>query len=109
VDPHLPFLLVRAVPLPEERDAFQQWFSTVHLRDVRRIPGFRSIQSARTREGACLGIYTFKDAETIQATLSSPEAAYARGTWEQWAPSLEELVVEIFAPLLPLSLYRSHN
>jgi hypothetical protein len=109
VDAKLPFLLVRAVPLPEERDAFGQWFAHTHLRDVQRIPGFKSIEHARTREGAYLGFYTFKEAEMVQSTLSSPEAAYARGTWEQWAARLEELVVEIFAPLVPLPLYHSRN
>jgi hypothetical protein len=109
VDPKQPFLLVRAVPLPEEKDAFAYWFRTVHLRDASRIPGFQTIESARTPGGVWLGVYTFHSAESVQATLSSPEAAYARGTWEQWASRLEELAVEIFAPMVPLPLYHSHN
>ncbi len=109
MEPHLPFLLVRAVPVPEEREAFGRWFRHVHLRDVRRIPGFKSIHHAEGHDGSLIGLYTFRDAGGVQATLSSPEAAYARGTWEQWTPVLEELAVEVFVPMVPLPLYHSRN
>lgn len=104
-----PFLLVRAVPYPEERDAFGRWFTRTHLADVRRIPGFGTVRHGRSHDGGFLGVYTFLDASKIQETLSSPEAAYARGTWETWARSLDELVVEVIAPLVPIRLYHGHN
>jgi hypothetical protein len=43
----------------------------------------------------------------VQSALQSPQAAYARGTWEQWAPHLEELTIEIWATLFPMPVYRS--
>lgn len=109
MDPSRPFLLVRAVPLPGHEDRFAEWWANVHLLDATRIPGFVTVEHAQTPGGAFLGIYTFQSAESVQQTLSSPEAAYARGTWEQWAGQLEELVVEMFAPLSPMVMYHSHN
>lgn len=109
MDPSLPFLLVRAVPLPGHEVAFAAWWDDVHLRDAYRIPGFATIEHSKTPGGAFLGVYTFESAQAVQQTLSSPEAAYARGTWEQWAGQLEELVVEMFAPLGPMPMFHSHN
>ena len=109
MDPARPFLLVRAVPLPGHEAEFTIWWDDFHLRDARRIPGFSTVEHSKTPGGAFLGIYTFESAQSVQETLSSPEAAYARGTWEQWAGQLEELVVEMFAPLGPMPMFQSHN
>jgi hypothetical protein len=109
MDSSRPFLLVRAIPLPGQEEPFAEWWKGVHLRDARRIPGFTTIEHSRTPGGAFLGVYTFESAQAVQQTLSSPEAAYARGTWEQWAGQLEELVVEMFAPLSPMPMFQSHN
>lgn len=109
MDSDLPFLLIRAVPRAEVLESFGRWFTSVHLRDVQRIPGFKDVRHARSKHGGVLGVYTFSDPTNVEETLASPEAAYARGTWEQWAPSLEELVIEIFAPLVPLPLYHHRN
>ena len=65
------------------------------------------MQAGHTPTGTCLGFYSFESAEVVQSALSSAEAAYARGTWERWAPQLEELLIEIYAPLLPLPIYQS--
>ncbi|MDZ7727651.1 MAG: hypothetical protein U5Q44_05320 [Dehalococcoidia bacterium] len=90
-------------------DEFAHWFTTVHLRDVRRIPGFTTIEYGQTPSGAWLGFYTFESADSVNETLSSPEAAYSRGTWEQWAMALEELVVEMLVPVPPVSLGTRNN
>lgn len=102
-----PFLLVRARPRPESRDRFGRWFRDVHLRDARQIPGIAEVESFQTPGGARLAFMTFADTDSVQAALASPQAAYARGTWEQWAGHLEELLVEIWAPLFPLPIYQS--
>lgn len=104
-----PFLLVRARPTPDAAPRFGDWFRTAHLHDVRAIPGFTDIKAGRTDGGAWIGIYTFDSAESVQASLASPEAAYARGTWEQWTGDLEELLIEMFAPLGPLPIYQSRS
>ena len=104
-----PFILVRARPKPEAAERFGRWFREVHLPDVWKIPGIADIRSGRTSAGTWLGIYTFESTETVQATLGSPEAAYARGTWEQWAPDLEELQIEMFASLGALPIFQSRS
>lgn len=104
-----PFLLVRARVRPEARPRFEQWFHHDHLRDVGRIPGITLIQSGTTAAGTKLGFYSFAAADVIQGALSSPEASYARGTWEAWSSDLEELSIEIFAPLLSLPVYRARS
>ena len=104
-----PFLLVRARPKPDTRAPFRRWFLSSHLSDVRSIPGISVIESGETAGGTTLGIYSFENVEAVQTALSSPQAAYARGTWEQWAGSLEELLIEIWAPVVPLPLFRNRS
>ena len=109
MDPERPFLLLRATPRAEDRNEFRRWWKLVHLRDVRRIPGFSQVEWGETGKGATIGIYTFESAEAVQGALNSPQAAYARGTWEQWAPRLEEFFIEMYAPLGPLPIYKQQN
>lgn len=104
-----PLLLVRAHPKAAARVSFRRWFLGAHLRDVRSIPGIAVIESGETAGGTTLGIYSFENVAAVQTALSSPEAAYARGTWEQWAGSLEELLIEIWAPVVTLPLFRGRN
>lgn len=104
-----PFMLLRARPRPGAEERFDAWFRAVHLEDVRRIPGISAVHSARTPGGTRLGFYAFADADSVQTALQSPQAAYARGTWEQWAPHLEELAIEIWATLFPMPMYRALN
>ncbi len=109
MNPQLAFLLVRARPQPEARARFDTWFRHVHLRDVAKIPGIGEVQAAWTAGGTRLGFYTFESGEAVQAALQSPQAAYARGTWEQWSSELEEFSIEIFAPLFPLPIYQGQS
>lgn len=106
--PH-PFMLLRARPSEESRVRFEPWFREVHLRDVEKIPGIARVRSGRLPGGTHIGIYQFESAEALQAGLASPEAAYARGTWEQWAGELEELLLEMWAAVFPLPMYESAN
>jgi len=105
----LPFLLVRATPLPDHRDAFGRWFRQVHLGDARRVPGFKTVQSSAMADGGFIGIYTLADPDAVQEALASPEATYARGAWEQWASRLRELVVEMYAPLPSMRVFEHRN
>ncbi|MFN0094122.1 MAG: hypothetical protein ACKVVT_05010 [Dehalococcoidia bacterium] len=109
MNPSQPFMLLRARLKPDAKPGFGAWFRTVHLQDVRRIPGISEAQGAVTPDGTRLGFYSFADGDAMQGALSSPEAAYARGTWEQWAAELEELGFEIWAPLGPLPMYHPPN
>lgn len=105
----MPFLLFRAHPRPQDHDEFRRWFTGVHLNDARRIPGIASIEAGETKAGTFLAFYSFASAEAVQEALNSPQAAYARGTVEQWAPRLEELLIEMFTPLGSLPMYQSIN
>ena len=100
-------MLLRARVQPDVDERFGPWFREVHLRDVARIPGVVEVQSGRTVGGTRLGFYTFESSEAVQAALASPEASYARGTWEQWAGQLDELSIELWAALFPLPLYQN--
>jgi len=102
-----PFLLLRARPRPEAAERLLAWFRASHLRDVRKIPGIAQTEWGTLAGGTILGIYTFESSEVVGAALASPQAAYARATWERWAADLEELSIEIFAPLIPLPIYQS--
>jgi hypothetical protein len=105
----LAFLLVRARPKPAVRARFDSWFRSVHLRDVANIPGIGEVDAAWTAGGTRLGFYSFESDEAVQTALQSPQAAYARGTWEQWTEDLEEFSIEIFAPLFPLPIYQAQS
>lgn len=95
--PPAPFFLVRAAPRDAVREEFLRWVRRVHLRDVRRIPGIAGVRWGVTPGGTMLALYLFEDADTVRSALESPQAAYARGTWERWVPHLEEFQVELYA------------
>lgn len=99
MNPRAPVFVVRAMPRPAAVDGFFRWLRGVHLRDVRRIPGIAAVQWGRTVGGAVLAVYWFSNSETVRAALESPQAAYARGTWERWVPELEEFLVDLYAPV----------
>ncbi|MGH2633177.1 MAG: hypothetical protein ACRDG3_07190 [Tepidiformaceae bacterium] len=104
-----PMMLLRARPKPEARARFADWFRDVHLRDIQKIPGIISVETGTTSAGTKLGFYAFESSEVVQAALSSPQAAYARATWQVWTPHLDELQIEIFAPLFPLPIYQTRS
>ena len=104
-----PLMLLRARPSSAIRAEFEPWFRNVHMKDVERIPGIIEARSARTLAGTHLGFFTFANAEVVQSAMSSPEAAAARATWARWERDLEELHVEMFAPLFSLPMYRTVN
>ena len=104
-----PFMLVRCRARGEHTAAFAQWFYSVHLRDIERIPGITEVLSTETPGGTLLGFYMFESAGAVQTALQSAEAAYARGAWQPWMPKLHEMRVEIFAPLITLPMYQTTN
>ena len=104
-----PFMLLRARPLEAARAEFDAWFHQVHLKDVARIPGIVSVRRGTQPDGTKLAIYTFASVDAVQPALASPEAAYSRGTWEEWGPKLEELLIEIWSAAFPIPIYREIN
>ena len=102
-------MLLRARAKPEAREEFDAWFDRVHLKDVGKIPGISGVLKGRDVLGTRLAVYSFESAETVQTSLGSPEAAYARGTWEHWQPQLEELLIELWAAAQPMALYQGAN
>lgn len=104
-----PFMLIRARARGDARADFDSWFDGVHLKDVAKIPGVVGVLQGRNPDGTRVGIYTFASTDVLQPALGSPEASYARGTWERWQPDLEELLIELWAVTFPLSIYQSIN
>ena len=102
-----PFMLLRAKPDDEVRPRFEPWFYEVHLKDVANIPGIAGVRAGRTPGQTLLGFYTFESAEVVQIALNSPQAAYTRATWEQWAGHLDELQLEIWTTLMAMPMYES--
>lgn len=109
MNPTVPFLLIRARVKPEARALFDDWYRQVHLPDVARIPGIVQVEAGKTAAGTWLGFYTFETTAAVPAALNSAEAAYARGTWERWGKDMEDMHIEMFAPLTPMPLYHWHN
>jgi hypothetical protein len=102
-------MLIRCRARDGHRPAFEEWWRSSHLRDITRIPGIEEVLSSRTPGGTLMAFYIFESAGAVQQALSSPEAAYARGAWGPWMAKLEEMRVEIFAPLVTLPLYQSRS
>ncbi len=109
MDNERPFMLIRARAREDARAEFDKWFDRVHLKDVAKIPGVIGVLQGRNSDGTRVGIYTFGSTDAIQPALASPEASYARGTWERWQPDLEELLIELWSAAFPISLYQSIN
>lgn len=109
MDDQQPFMLVRARARDAARPDFDSWFETVHLRDIANIPGVARVRKGQNADGTRLGVYTFVSTEAVQPALASPQAAYARGTWERWQPDLEELLIELWSASYPIPLYHGIN
>lgn len=109
MDDTRPFMLLRARSKEHVRQEFDAWFEAVHLRDVARIPGIARIRKGRTGDGTRLALYSFESTEAVQPALASPQAAYARGTWERWQGDLEELLIELWSSVIAMPLYRPIN
>ena len=53
--------------------------------------------------------FEFEDEAAVQPALASEEAQRARRDWERWRPHLQELSIEIYAPLDPIEMYHHRN
>lgn len=106
-----PYLLVRAQVDPKVWDEFNIWHHEVHVPNVMRIPGIVAAYRLLSRRSSTesLMLYKFADEESLQRGLSSEEASRARADWQQWAPHLTELSVEVYALLTPLLNYHHWN
>ena len=109
MNPYQPLLILRARVKPELSGRFREWFVSTHLNDVRRIPGIASVEWGTTPDGTYLGLYCWEDPEAMQRGFTSPESAYARGTWDRWSRDLEEFDIEMFMPVVPPSVAVSIN
>jgi len=109
VNTGLPMMLLRARIQPHLRDEFDRWFDTEHLANVRRIPGIARAMVGRTSGPTRLGVFFFMSAEAVQPALSSPQAAYTRGTWARWQEHLEEMSLELWAQVVTMPIYEEIN
>ena len=105
-----PLLVIRAKPTADAAGEFRLWVLGAHLENARKIPGVDDVAAGITPSGTWYVFYTFASAEAFQKALGSPEAAYARGTWERWDDLMEvPRTIEVWAPLVPFSVGVRHN
>lgn len=95
-----PMLWVQAKPKVESASEFRAWLLGTHLAEARNIPGMSDVTAGVNPEGLWYVFYSFDSAKTFERALSSPEAAYTRGTWERWDEQLEGRTIEVWAPLM---------
>ncbi len=106
-----PFLVVRAKVEAAIMDEFVRWYVAEHLPHVMEIPGVvRAYRSQCHRRGInWTTLYELADDSSVQVVITSVEADRARREWERWMPHVEELTVEIYAPLGPIPGYHHWN
>jgi len=102
-------MLLRARTRPEVREEFDRWFDSVHMANARSIPGIARALSGRANGGTRLAVYLFENAEAVQPALTSPQAAYTRGTWERWQPEMEEMSLELWAEVVSMPMFEEIN
>ena len=54
-------------------------------------------------------LFEFLNDAAVQPALSSAQAQRARQDWDRWRPHLQELSIEIYAPLGPIDTYHHRN
>ena len=106
-----PVLVVRANIEPSIMDEFVRWYETEHLPHVMGIPGvIKAYRSRCHRRGInWTALYQLSDDASVQKVISSQEADRARRDWERWLPHVQELSVEIYAPLGPIPTFHHWN
>lgn len=93
-------------------DEFEAWYAATHLPHVLDVPGIVRAQRVRgpnDQEGSHLMVFEFADSAAVQPALSSQEAQRAREDWDRWRQHLQELSIEIYAPLSPIEPYHHRN
>ncbi|MCL6645325.1 MAG: hypothetical protein K6U88_10185 [Dehalococcoidia bacterium] len=104
-----PLLVMRAWPAPEHFAAFRRWAREVHARDTAAVPGVKRVEVGLAPQGVVLVVYVFEDADSVPVALQSPEAAYARGTLQQWPGKVHEVRFEMLAAVTPQPAFASVN
>lgn len=107
-----PTLIVRARLAPELMVEFEAWHDATHLPNVLAIPGVvgaRRVRGASQIPGTHQMEIEFEDGASVEAALASEEARRARNDWTQWTARLQELSIEIYAPLSPMPRYHHWN
>lgn len=107
-----PTLIVRARLPPELMGEFEKWHDATHLPNVLAIPGVvgaRRVRGASQIPGTHQMAFEFEDGASVQSALASQEARRARQDWTHWMAHLQELSIEIYAPLNPMPSYHHWN
>ncbi len=107
-----PTLIVRARLAPELMVEFEAWHDATHLPNVLAIPGVvgaRRVRGASQIPGTHQMEIEFEDGASVESALASEEAQRARRDWTQWTARLQELSIEIYAPLSPMPRYHHWN
>jgi hypothetical protein len=93
-------------------DEFEAWHAATHLPHVLQIPGIvaaRRVRRPSDLPGTHIMLYEFRNESAVQPALASAQAQLARRDWDRWHAHLEELSIEIYAPLGPIETYHHRN
>lgn len=97
-----PYLLVRARVHPGKLEDFRRWSQQTHIPRMLAVPGVERAYLVRqaTKSASLLMIFVFESDAAIQKALSSPEATRLRNGWEEWAPYVRDVSIQIYTSLV---------
>ncbi len=92
-------------------EEFERWYCREHLPHVMAIPGVvKAFRAQCHRRGVnWTALYEMSDDASVQKAITSPQADTARRDWEKWAEHVDDVTVEIYAALGPLSVFHHLN
>ena len=90
---------------------FVKWYGREHLPHVMEIPGVvRAFRSVCHRRGVnWTALYELADDASVQGVIASSQADRARQDWERWLPHVQDLSVEVYTQLIPLTSFHHWN
>ena len=106
-----PFLLVRARIDPAAFPRFIRWYYGTLQPHMLAIPGIVAAHAVirRGEDNVWLRIYEFAGEGEVQAALESDEARQARDDWAKWSEHVEDLSIEVYAPLAAAAVLHHWN
>lgn len=106
-----PYVLVRAWIVAEKLAEFRRWHREVHVPHVLETPGI--VEAVCLRPGThgpnSVTAFAFAGDAVIREALRSPQIARARADWQEWAPFVRNLSIQIYTTLGTQATMRHWN
>jgi len=106
-----PLLLVRARIDRSAFPEFIRWYHAILRPHILAIPGIAQAHAvvSQGENAQWLRLYEFAGEGEIQAALDSAEARRVHDDWEQWSEHVQDLSIEVYAPLSAAVLLHHWN